>query len=167
MIFRAHPPYPASSSPRAQFRKGSDPVDKEKGAQGRLRTQTRTVDVKMLFNVVTLTPRFESLWFMLQRINPEKKKKKGRALPHSSGNCKVEASFWKLGMKGSVKGISPTPGNIKSTQELLLLSFRNNPRRHPWPVYPSSLLLSQKGKKISTRIQTSLFSGCQLQLLLD
>ena len=70
------PPYPASSSPRAQFRKGSDPVDKEKGAQGRLRTQTRTVDVKMLFNVVTLTPRFESLWFMLQRINPEKKKKK-------------------------------------------------------------------------------------------
>ena len=69
-------------------------------------------------------------------------------------------------MKGSVKGTSPTHGNAKSTQELLLLSFRNNPRRPPWPVYQSSLLLSQKGKKISTRIKTSLFSGCQITIAL-
>ena len=93
---------------------------------------------------------------------------KGRTLPHISGNCKLKGSFWKLGMKGSVKGTSPTHGNAKSTQELLLLFFRNNPRWPPWPVYPSSLLLSQKGKKkkISTRIQTSLFSGCQITIAL-
>ena len=69
-------------------------------------------------------------------------------------------------MKGWVKGTSPTHGNAKSTQELLLLSFRNNPRRPPWPVYQSSLLLSQKVKKISTRIKTSLFSGCQITIAL-
>lgn len=69
-IFRAHPPIlplvlPALSSEKAA-------ILVIKGPQGRLRTQTRTVDVKMLFNIVSRTPRFESLRFMLKRINPEK-----------------------------------------------------------------------------------------------